>query len=332
MTLAFSRKKNGVHFKQLRPTESGRAQSIRTDKLRKRSARVSLIRQLRCTLVLSALFLTFTQTGCQVFQRFGARPDPVPVVFNEMPPQEQLIATLNSNSSRVRQLQSSISLSMDGIPKIKGSLQLERPDRIRIKAGLMGISELGVDVGSNSERFWVWSKAATPGQTPAIFFARHEDFRNRLAQMPLPLEPQWIIDAAGLVEFAPGEVHQGPFPVSGGKLKLISVRQTPSGPLTRVSLIDAKSAQIYQQAIYDASNRLIAYTNSSSYRYYADQQVSLPHWIELHVFAPDGQEIKLVVEAGDYRINSLHGDPDKMWTMPTPAGVSTVNLAQVSNQ
>ncbi len=196
----------------------------------------------------------------------------------------------------------------------------------------MGISELGVDVGSNSERFWVWSKAATPGQSPAIFFARHEDFRNRLAQMPLPLEPQWIIDAAGLVEFGPGEVHQGPFPVSGGKLNLISVRQTPSGPLTRVSLIDAKSAKIYQQAMYDASNRLIAYTNSSSYRYYADQQVSLPHWIELHVFAPDGQEIKLVVEAGDYRINSLHGDPDKMWTMPTPAGVSTVNLADVSNQ
>ena len=46
-------------------------------------------------------------------------------------------------------------------------------------------------------------------------------------KLPLPLEPQWIIDAAGLVEFAPAEVHQGPFPVSGGKLKLYSIRPNP---------------------------------------------------------------------------------------------------------
>ena len=296
------------------------------------AVRSEMPRQVRGALLSISLLLVLTQSGCQIFQRFGTRPDPVPVVFKDMPSQEQLIATLNANSSRVRQLQSTISLLMDGIPKIKGSLQLECPDRIRIKAGLMGISELGVDVGSNSDRFWIWSKAATPGQTPAIFFARHEDFRNGLVQAPLPLEPQWIIDAAGLIEFSPEEIHQGPFPVSGGKLKLHSIRQTPNGPITRVSLIDAKSAKIYQQAMYDASNRLIAYSNSSNYRYYEGEQVSLPQWIELHVFAPDGQDIKLVVEAGDYRINSLHGDPDKMWTMPTPAGISTVNLAQMTNQ
>lgn len=321
-----------MHSSQTKPTGSDRSQSIHSSQPCLRSARTSWLHQLRYATIAMFLFLIFTQTGCQVFQRFGTRPDPIPVVFSETPSQAELIATLNENSSRVRQLKSSISLSMDGIPKIKGSLQLERPDRIRIKAGLMGISELGVDVGSNSDKFWVWSKASTPGQTPAIFFARHEDFRNRLAQMPLPLEPQWIIDATGLVEFGPDEVHQGPFPVSDGKLNLISIRQTPSGPMTRVSLIDAKSAKIYQQAIYDASNRLIAYTNSSSYQYYPDQQVSLPQWIELHVFAPDGQEIKLVVEAGEYRINALHGDPDKMWTMPTPAGISAINLAHVSNQ
>ena len=134
------------------------------------------------------------------------------------------------------------------------------------------------------------------------------------------------------LSFAQVMCIEGRFPVEGGKLKLLSIRQTPNGPITRVSIVDGKSAKIYQQAIYDASSRLVAYTNSTKYRHYAEEQVNLPQWIELHVFAPDGQEVKMIVESGEYRINALHGDPDKMWTMPTPEGISAVNLAQLPMQ
>ena len=166
---------------------------------------------LRATTLLSILFLTLTQTGCQVFKRFRAEPDPVPVVFNEIPSQQELIAALNANSSRVQQLQSTISLSMDGVPKIKGSLQMERPDRMRIKAGLMGISELGVDVGSNENDSGFGASPRFRVNSRRSFSARHDEFRDQLARMPLPLEPQWIIDATGLVEFRPSDVHRGPF-------------------------------------------------------------------------------------------------------------------------
>ncbi len=267
-----------------------------------------------------------------MFRQFGGRDvEPAPVVFDAMPAQAELIAQINANAARVRQLETNVTLAVDGLPRIKGSLQLERPDRIRIKAGLMGISELGVDVGSNSELFWVWSKAAMQGQSPAIYFASHDDYRSNLHRSALPLEPQWIIDAMGLVEFTENDTHRGPYPADGGRWKLVSTRQTPAGPMTRVSIIEPKSATILQQAIYNSSNRRVAYSNSSRYRYYADEQVSLPHWIDLHLFDPEGREIKVTVEAGDYKINALYGDPDQMWTMPNPAGIPRVDLTQVSN-
>ena len=175
--------------------------------------------------------------------------------------------------------------------------------------------------------FWVWTKASVPGQTPAIFFARHQDYRDRLSQAALPLEPQWIADALGMVEFNETEQHRGPFPGPQGMLQFHSVRQTPGGPVTRVTTVEPHTARIYQQSLYDASNRLIAYTNSSDYRYYADQQISLPHHVELHVFGPQGHQLKLVMQATEYKVNALYGDPDKMWTMPRPEGIPVINLA-----
>jgi hypothetical protein len=283
-------------------------------------------------LVLALTTLTTTQSGCQIFQRFGARPEPAPLVFNAFPSQQQLLTVINAQTSRVRQLQANISLSLDGMPKLKGTLQLERPDRLRLKAGVLGVSELGVDVGSNSELFWIWNKASLPGQPPAIYFARQQDYHRLQNRAALPIEPQWIIDASGLVEFSPSDRHDGPFTGAGGRLTMHTVRQTASGPVTRVTMIDPNSARILQQAVYDSGNRLIAYSNSSDYLFYEDQQVSLPRRIELHVISPDGQDLKLVLEAGDYKINSLYGDPDQMWTMPNPEGIPTVDLAQMSGQ
>ncbi len=281
-------------------------------------------------MVLVFAFLLATQTGCQLFARFGQRTPMAPVVFQNTPSKEQLLQTLNAQASSVRQLSTNVKVSMDGMPKLRGTLQMERPGRLRLKAGLMGVSELGVDVGSNDQRFWVWVRASIPGERPAIYFANHAQWQNSPIQRSLPLDPAWLIDGIGLVDFKSNEIHEGPFVDADGRLKLITVRQTGSGRQTRVTLIDPRSARIEQQAVYDAGNRLLAYTNSTDYRVNQDTGVSLPHRIEMHVYQDGGQEMKMVVDAGDYSINALYGDPEKMWAMPTPADVPAVNLAEVS--
>ena len=274
------------------------------------------------------LLLT-TQTGCQLFRNFGKRPEPIPIVFDQIPSQQELLNTLNQRAATVRQLSTNVKVSMAGMPKLKGSLQVERPNRLRLKAGLLGVTEMGVDVGSNAQQFWVWMRANLPGESPAIYYADHSQWQNSPMQRNLPLDPAWLIDAVGLVEFRVTDRHDGPYMTPDGRLKMVTSRQTSSGRQTRVVLIDAKRAQIQQQSIYDQNNQLLAYTNSLEYRQHKTQNVSLPHRIEMHVFQANGQETKMTVEAGDYAINSLFGDPDKMWAMPNPGDVPLVNLAEV---
>jgi hypothetical protein len=279
-------------------------------------------------LAISALLLA-TQPGCQMFRGFGKRAAPAPIVLKGTPTQAELLNRLNEHAGRVKQLQSMVVLEIPGTPRLNGNLIMERPDRLRLKAGLGGISELGFDVGSNSELFWLWNKATLPGQPPpAIYYARQADY-YRLQQMAaLPIDPQWIIDATGLVEFSPTDVHQGPYLGQDGWLRINTIRRTPVGHVTRVSTIDPKTALILQQSLYDSENRLMGYINSSNFEHFAEHHVSLPRRIELHLISREGQEAKLAINASQYQINSFYGNPDQTWSMPTPDGVPLINLAE----
>ena len=277
-----------------------------------------------------------TLTGCQIFGgRFsGASAKPIPA-YNNLPSQQQLLDNLRARSAQVRQLSSSVSVSVPGAPKIKGSLQIEFPNRMRMKAGLMGVPT--IDVGSNDEQFWGLLKASIPGQAkPALYYANHEAFNRSPIRGSLPLEPKSLIDSLGIMEFSPNDAHFGPLAAPGGRMKLYTVTQTPTGRQTRVTLLNATSGLIEQQALYDASNQLLGYANSSNYRNYAEQQVSLPQRVELHMIQPDGQDVKVVVDFGTFSVGTpgaqvLYGNPERMWAMPSPDGIPVIDLAQVSS-
>lgn len=268
------------------------------------------------------------QSGCQIFRGFGIKAAPAPTVFQAQPTQADLLAKLNEHAGRVRQLQSNVSLEIPGAPRLSGTLILERPNRLRLKAGVGGISEMGFDVGSNSDLFWVWNKASLPGQPPpAIYYAQQSDYYRVQQTASIPIDPQWIIDASGLVEFSPNDVHHGPY-FEDGQMKIASIRRTADGHVTRVSSIDPNTALIIQQAVYDNNNRLVGYINSTQHEYFQDERVSLPRRIELHWIPPQGERLTVVINASQYRINQFFGNPDQTWSMPRPDGVRLINLAE----
>ena len=283
----------------------------------------------RILFALTISLMLATQTGCQIFQRFRAKPQ-APVVFHQAPNQQQVFTHLKTQSEKVKQLKTNVRVSVDGLPTLRGTLTIERPNRLRLKAGLLGVTEMGVDVGSNDDFFWVWTKTALPGETPTLMYANHEAFKNSPVQKSLPLEPSWIIDALGFVEFGPDEHHEGPFQRNDGRYEIRSYRQSPSGPTARISVIDPKYGWISQQAMYDSTGRRVAYVDSIQHKTYPDLGISLPQRFEIHVFQPNGQRMKLVVDADDYTINSLYGDPEKLWAMPNPQDVPKVDLSQIS--
>lgn len=274
------------------------------------------------------------ESSAQWFKGFARPFNPIPVVFNGMPTQDQLLQRLAAQTASVKQVDASVSVALQGAPKLKGTLQIERPLRLRLKAGVLGVDQMGVDVGSNNQLFWIWTRVPIPGQPPTLMFAFHEQFKRSTgaARQAIPLEPSWLINALGLVEFSDDDFHQGPIPTEQGRLRLITVSNAPSGRQYRIAIIDAARGLIEQQSIYDENRNLIAYTNSTGYKFYPEHNVSLPSKIEMHLFTSDGQEQTLTVKTTGFNINSLFGDPNRMWTMPQPDNVQRIDLSQIGGQ
>lgn len=288
-----------------------------------------LSRCLLALLCLAAITAIPVEASGQLFS-FGKKKDTLPVVFNRMPTQSELLQHLAGNSQKFRQLSSDLRISLDGTPKLRGTMQLELPRRLRIKAGVMGVSQFGVDVGSNNQDFWVWTKVNLPNQKPAIFHASHEGYRlaSSSVREAIPLEPVWLLEGLGLIKFDAAEVHQGPDLSPEGYLRLYTIRNTPNGRNIRVTLVHPQHGTILQQALYDHQNRLIAYTDSLEYKSFPKLGTSLPEKIDMYLFR-NGQQAKMVIEASDYQFDSLYGDPNQMWALPTPNGVQAVDLTKM---
>lgn len=264
------------------------------------------------------------------FFKVGWKKDPLPVVFNRTPTQAELVQHITNNNSQFRQLSSDLVVSLDGAPKLRGTMQLELPRRLRIKAGVLSMNSLGVDVGSNDQDFWVWTKVNLPNQKPAIFHSSHEGFKNANSRVrqAIPLEPVWLLEGLGLIQFEQGDIHKGPDITREGYLRLFTIRQTPTGRKVRVMLIHPKHGTVLQQALYDDQNQLLAYTDSMDYKSFSKQGAALPEKIEMHLFQ-NGQETKMVIEASDFQFDSLYGDPNQMWSMPKPNGVQAIDLTRI---
>ena len=244
----------------------------------------------------------------------------------------QLIKTLNARAAAVKQLNAPVTVKIPGAPKIKGSLQVEFPKRMRLKAGVLGVSEMGVDAGSNEQQFWVWSKMSLPGSPAALYFANHDQYQNSQARSQIPLEPEQIINALGLVTLDPNGQHFGPFPEGQKYIRLYTVENVNGARQTRVMLIDASTAAVVQTSMYDQNNQLVAYANAQKFKKYAKyNNITLPQKIEIHVVQAGQADFVLKVDLGNFSVNSLFGDPNQMWAKPEARNVQHVDLGTLGN-
>ena len=245
--------------------------------------------------------------------------------------QIQLIKTLNARARAVKQLNAPVTVKIPGAPKIKGSLQIEFPKRMRLKAGVLGVSEMGVDAGSNEQQFWVWSKMALPGSPAALYFANHDQYQNSQARSQIPLEPEQIINALGLVTLDPNGRHYGPFPEGKKHVRLYTIEEVNGARQTRMLLINANTAAVEQTSVYDQNNQLVAYANALKFKNYNQHKISLPQKIEIHVVQPGQADFVMKVDIGSFSVNSLFGDPNQMWAMPDARNVKRVDLGTLGN-
>lgn len=283
------------------------------------------------SLILIAAGLICGLSGCASMKSMFRPAPQAPVVFEDTPESTRLLDTLRANAGAVRQLESDVRITMDGLPTgIRGTLLVEQPSRLRLKAGVLGMTDTGIDIGTNEERFWIFNKSSYGGQTPAIYYARHGDFRNSQVQRMIPLQPQWLIEAIGLIDTGTLSNIQGPFVRNDGFLEMRGTTETPSGTFHRLLAIDPRRGWLVQQAIYDQSGQLVAWSKSSDFRYFPEVRASLPGHVELNLAGNGNQSTMLSISLLTHTINKLYVDPAVTWSMPAPADVPAVDLSTLN--
>jgi len=247
---------------------------------------------------------------------------PAPEVLQTGSSLEQVISAVNQNSSRIVSYQTnnaSITVpGMPGIPLLRGNIAAQRPDRLRLQAST-ALTGPEVDLGSNEELFWFWIRRNDP---PALYFSRHDQFVGSAAQQLMPVEPQWLSDALGMMQFSPNDRHEGPLPHGNGTVEIRSVIQTRSGTMTKSTVIDARRAWVLEQHVYDTSGTLLASARARSHRFYPGPGVSLPQEVEIRMPAA---QMSLSIDVGTVALNQVPDNP-ALWSLPALSGYQQIDL------
>jgi hypothetical protein len=249
-----------------------------------------------------------------------------PRAFHGPPTLQDVIAAVNANGDRVVQLQTQgATLALPSVPILQADLALERPYRFRMRAELTGFTGPELDLGGNDEMLWLWFRR---GQPPAVYYVRRDQYAASAARSVLPVEPEWLTEAIGIVRLDPMGVHEGPYPCGVGRLEVRSRVMSSGVELTKRTVIDDAYGWVLEQHLYDPTGRLLASARSSQHRFYPQAGVSLPHRVEVQVCPLHGSEwLSFQLDVSSYLINQLYADPVRLWAPPQPDGCPLVDLA-----
>lgn len=271
-----------------------------------------------------ALLLTlFCASGASCPQFVRNYGPPLPRVLPPTPTLTDVINVVNNNSARVQSLATEeATISVPFMPSLRARLYLERPRRFRLFGDTAFSNE--VDLGSNDELFWFWAKR---NPQPAIFFCRHDQFEQSLARSLLPVEPQWLIEALGVVTLDPSASYEGPTPVAPGRLRISTWVQTGQGRLLKMTEVDDSQGWVLAQYLYNERQQPVGSATASNHGRDPVTGVVLPARIQIETPATDASpRISLRLDLRNVRVNQA-SLPPQLWTMPNYPGYPPLNLA-----
>jgi hypothetical protein len=135
--------------------------------------------------------------------------------------------------------------------RVNGELSMEKPKNFRLTVESIVGEEM--DIGSNNDIFWFWSRR---GQTPDLYYAKHEDLAK--AMLKMPLNPTWMMESMCI-----GKVDTTNVEIIRHKDYWAILQKTSSArgePVTLMTLIDPSRDVIIGRYLYNSQGRMEAST------------------------------------------------------------------------
>ncbi len=275
-------------------------------------------------LLLAAVLLT--GTGCQHFPWWRPKPAAIPCTFDPGATKQEIVAHVNRfiapegelaplTSWRATQMK----VTMSGAPPLGGTIDVQAPTRLRIRAEVPITNFEMADFGSNGEDIWFWGKGA-----PAVVAVSHEDLPYALQQMQIPFEPEWLMEVLGVVPINVEEYELIRPTSDASWIDLVARRKSPSGEqVVRVVRVDMCHGHIVEQRVQTLDGELIASARLGDYKPDVTNRYVLPHLVHLEWPVT---ETSLTLQLGAIHANPVP-QPETAWAIPHKAGVPIQRLA-----
>lgn len=239
---------------------------------------------------------------------------------------EQAVEVVNAQTRGIQRIESStakLSVTIPGIPlpSLTTRLAVERPKRLRLVSTLLGSEE--IDIGSNDDHFWFWVRLNSP---KAVYYSKHKDYWYSPLRRQVPLDPSWLMESMGLGVFGPNDRHVSIKPISGGRLEIRTVRQTPVDRQYKITRIDANMGWVLEQHLFDGEGKPIASTITGNHITDPYTGSVLPKRIHLRWPAT---KMGLKLSLGNVELNSDQEHGLEIWSMPHKPDYPLQNLANV---
>jgi hypothetical protein len=260
----------------------------------------------------------------QVLRGYQVGMMPLPRVLPPQASLDQIVAAVHDNTSRVRSATATQAvLVVPGVPRLSARLACEPPRRFRLQAQT-SITGPELDIGSNDDLFWIWLRQHQP---PITAFCRHDQYAQSQARRLLPIRADWMPELLGLVNFRPGDSHEGPFPLPDGRIEIRSRLDAGGEPAMKSTILDGTTGLVAEQHLFTPAGERLASVRTTRYRVDPGSGAALPQLVEVS-WPASGIDFKL--ELSSITVNGPSPDPAQLWQMPAYPGYEPVDLADPS--
>lgn len=105
---------------------------------------------------------------------------------------EDIIKATNEKSKQVNSIVAEAEVQVDGM-NVSAELFYKKENNFRML--FYGIVNCNLDIGSNADNFWFWSKQYDKN---TLYWAKHEDYNK--TRLKTPFNPIWIMESLGYQE------------------------------------------------------------------------------------------------------------------------------------
>lgn len=219
-------------------------------------------------------------------------------------------------------------VQVTGIPfPLPASMAVEAPNNLRIIVTHPISGGQEVDLGSNPDGFWLWTKEQTE-----MITCSHEDTSLALQQfeMPIQIQPEWLMEVFGVVPINEADYSLERPSTDEPIVDLVAHKTNPTGQrVERVIRVNTYSGTVDQHLLRNSDGEVIATAKLDKYTKMPNGTV-LPTYVKISWPAA---KTEMKISLGHPEVNPPgFAGAHTMWDRPNIPGSKVVDIGMLSRR